>query len=73
MEAGLGKSFGWTGRRPRSRWASALKGEIHMGEYEKPEITDLGSLASLTEAVAFTGVEDGGSKLLIHHSAPAAP
>ena len=44
-----------------------------MGEYEEPTVSDLGDLESLTEAVAFTGPEDGGSKLLIHHSAPAAP
>lgn len=41
--------------------------------YEKPVVKDYGSLVDITEAVAFVGAEDGGSKLLIHHSAPAQP
>jgi hypothetical protein len=42
-------------------------------EYNAPEVEDLGTLEDLTQAVAFTGAEDGGSKLLIHHSAPMFP
>lgn len=46
--------------------------EAH-GGYEPPAITDLGDLMELTAASAFTGPEDGGSKLAIHHTAPASP
>jgi hypothetical protein len=41
-----------------------------MAEYERPEVVDYGSLVDITEATALTGNEDGGSKLLIHHSLP---
>ncbi len=40
-------------------------------DYRKPEIVDYGTLVALTEATGFTGPEDGGSKALIHHSAPS--
>ncbi|MGH9034065.1 MAG: hypothetical protein ACRDY4_07660 [Acidimicrobiia bacterium] len=42
-------------------------------DYQKPEIVDYGTLVSLTEASGANGAEDGGSKALIHHSAPIAP
>jgi hypothetical protein len=42
-------------------------------KYESPKVTDHGTLVELTKAQAFTGPEDGGSKLLIHHEAPSAP
>jgi hypothetical protein len=38
--------------------------------YEAPEVRDYGDLVELTAATAFTGPEDGGSKLLIHHTVP---
>ena len=41
--------------------------------YEKPVVRDYGNLVELTEATAFVDQEDGGSKLLIHHSVPAGP
>ena len=40
-------------------------------EYEAPIVRDYGSLVELTEATGFTGAEDGGSKLLIHHTTPS--
>ena len=42
-------------------------------EYERPQVMDYGSLIDITEATSINGNEDGGSKLLIHHSLPAAP
>jgi hypothetical protein len=42
-------------------------------EYEKPEITDYGTLVELTQASGAQGAEDGGSKNTVHHSAPASP
>jgi hypothetical protein len=42
-------------------------------DYEAPTVEDYGDLLELTAAQGFTGVEDGGSKLLIHHSPPTAP
>jgi hypothetical protein len=40
--------------------------------YERPTITDYGTIAEMTRASGFVNEEDGGSKLLIHHvSAPA--
>lgn len=45
----------------------------HQDEYAAPEIVDLGTLSQLTLATGFTGTEDGGSKMLIHHEAPSAP
>lgn len=41
--------------------------------YESPKVKDLGDLATVTLANGFTDAEDGGSKLLIHHSAPMFP
>ena len=41
--------------------------------YEEPEVEDLGEMKDLTQATGFTGIEDGGSKLLIHHSGPMLP
>lgn len=41
--------------------------------YERPEVTDHGTLAEITMATGFTGAEDGGNKLLIHHSGPIGP
>jgi hypothetical protein len=41
--------------------------------YERPSIRDYGTIASITQASGFVQAEDGGSKLLIHHSAPAGP
>jgi hypothetical protein len=41
--------------------------------YERPVIEDLGDIVEITAATAFTGSEDGGSKLLIHHSLPTVP
>jgi hypothetical protein len=38
-----------------------------MTSYVKPEIRDYGSLRELTEAVDFSGVEDGGNKLVGPH------
>lgn len=43
------------------------------GTYEKPVVRDYGNLADITEATGFTGTEDGGSKLAIHHSSPQQP
>ncbi|MGH2951270.1 MAG: lasso RiPP family leader peptide-containing protein [Solirubrobacterales bacterium] len=40
-------------------------------QYEAPTVRDYGDLVELTAATGFTGPEDGGSKLLIHHSAPS--
>jgi hypothetical protein len=44
-------------------------------QYQKPVVQDLGDLEAITQASGFTNLEDGGSKLLIHHepSAPAGP
>ena len=41
-------------------------------EYEEPEVTDYGSLAEMTEASGFVCEEDGGSKLIIHHTSNPA-
>jgi hypothetical protein len=41
--------------------------EARMTSYEKPEVRDYGSLRELTEAVDFSGVEDGGNKLVGPH------
>ena len=43
--------------------------------YEAPTVQDYGDFRALTGAVAFTGPEDGGSKLLIHNegSQPIGP
>jgi hypothetical protein len=42
-------------------------------EYVAPAVEDYGDLVEITQATGFTGQEDGGSKLLIHHEAPSAP
>lgn len=42
-------------------------------EYAAPQVEDLGTLAELTQAQAFTGPEDGGSKMLLHHETPSPP
>ncbi len=39
--------------------------------YEKPSIADYGNLVELTEATSFTDAEDGGNKLVIHHTTPS--
>ena len=44
-----------------------------MHSYERPEVADYGSVVEMTEATGFTGPEDGGNKLLIHHSGPMVP
>jgi hypothetical protein len=44
-----------------------------VSNYERPEVLDYGTVVEITEATGFTGAEDGGSKLLIHHSGPALP
>lgn len=41
--------------------------------YETPRVSDLGDLVELTRATSFNNQEDGGSKMLIHHSSPAGP
>jgi hypothetical protein len=41
--------------------------------YKRPTITDYGTIADVTEASGFVNVEDGGSKLLIHHTSPSGP
>ena len=41
--------------------------------FEAPEVKDYGTLVELTEATGFTGAEDGGSKLLVHHVTPSVP
>jgi hypothetical protein len=41
--------------------------------YEAPTVMDYGDLVELTAASGFTANEDGGSKLLIHHTAPSSP
>lgn len=41
--------------------------------YESPIVRDYGDLVELTAASGFAGPEDGGSKLSIHHTAPASP
>ncbi|MEX2196016.1 MAG: hypothetical protein WD844_12085 [Thermoleophilaceae bacterium] len=41
--------------------------------YELPVVKDYGDIVELTAASGFSGPEDGGNKLAIHHSAPAAP
>jgi hypothetical protein len=41
--------------------------------YQPPVIVDYGDLLELTAAQGFTATEDGGSKLLIHHSPPSPP
>ena len=41
--------------------------------FEAPQVMDYGTLVELTEASGFTGAEDGGSKLLIHHDVPSLP
>jgi hypothetical protein len=35
--------------------------------YSAPQVRDYGTIADMTAAVAFTGPEDGASKLVIHH------
>lgn len=50
----------------------SMKEGIRSG-YEPPVVIDYGDLVELTAAVAFTGHEDGGSKQLIHHTAPQPP
>ncbi len=44
-------------------------------QYERPVVTDYGSVVDLTRATGFIAEEDGGSKLLIHHlvSNPTIP
>jgi hypothetical protein len=44
-----------------------------MMRYQKPVLVDYGTLQQVTAATGFTGAEDGGSKLLIHHVQPSAP
>jgi hypothetical protein len=44
-----------------------------VSSYERPEVVDYGSVVEITEATGFTGAEDGGSKLLIHHSSAILP
>jgi hypothetical protein len=44
-----------------------------MTSYEHPQVVDYGSVVDITEATGFTGPEDGGNKLLIHHSGPMLP
>lgn len=42
--------------------------------YDVPTVEDLGTLADLTQATGFSGAEDGGAKLAIHHEAtPSGP
>jgi hypothetical protein len=41
--------------------------------YEAPVVEDYGTLEALTAASGFVDVEDGGSKLAIHHTSPSAP
>jgi hypothetical protein len=41
--------------------------------YELPVVEDYGDLLELTAASGFTGPEDGGNKLSIHHTAPSSP
>lgn len=41
--------------------------------YEAPMVTDYGDILDLTAASGFSGPEDGGNKLAIHHTAPASP
>jgi hypothetical protein len=42
--------------------------------YVKPVVRDLGNLQAITLASGFVNLEDGGSKLLIHHvSSPPGP
>jgi hypothetical protein len=35
--------------------------------YEQPVVVDHGTIAELTQAIDFDGVEDGGNKNLVHH------
>ena len=44
-----------------------------MHSYETPTVRDFGTIKDVTEATGFVGAEDGGSKLLIHHSGPISP
>lgn len=56
---------------------SAVTEEQGMSEmretYELPIVRDYGDLVELTAASGFSGPEDGGNKLSIHHTAPASP
>lgn len=56
-------------------WPGGMERHAGMEErnYERPEIVDFGTLTDLTDAQGLTGPEDGGSKALIHHSAPSTP
>ena len=38
-----------------------------MDRYEKPVVTDYGSVEALTEAAGLFGVEDGGAKNEVQH------
>jgi hypothetical protein len=49
------------------RWEAAVP-----GRYERPQITDYGDLLEMTAATSFVDIEDGGSKLLIHHTIQAS-
>lgn len=44
-----------------------------MKEFTSPVVVDYGDLLELTAASGFTGPEDGGNKLIIHHTAATAP
>ena len=50
-------------------WVWCERGRVRVA-YEKPEISDYGTIEELTNATGFVGPEDGGSKLLVHHSGP---
>ena len=43
------------------------------GTYETPVVEDYGDLLELTASTGFTGPEDGGSKLAVHHVTPSTP
>ena len=41
--------------------------------YDRPKVSDYGSLAQVTAATGFSGNEDGGAKQAVHHTGPFRP
>jgi hypothetical protein len=55
-----------------ARWGGTMSAETRK-DYEAPTVNDYGSLLEITAASGFSGPEDGGNKLSIHHTQPASP
>jgi hypothetical protein len=65
-----GKSPRWTKKRARYYCCSKSKQGGGRTIYEKPSITDYGTIRDLTAALGFFGPEDGASKMIPPHHEP---